>query len=130
MTDPWRQVPEWIGKHADSAVPGTVQERVCRRFDDTCQGVCHQKLGGKLSAIMDHIVPLRDWTDSGHGNRESNLQPICQLCHKVKTGIEARARARNMRIRKRSLGIKKRSALAEKWAWAKRIKAERCNNDR
>lgn len=129
MTDPWREVDEWKGKHANSAVPEKVQERVCRRFKDICQGPCHQKLGGRLNVHMDHIVPLRDWTDSGHGNRESNLQPLCHLCHRVKTGLEARARAQTVRIRKRHLGIKKRSALAEKWAWAKRLKAERQRNE-
>lgn len=124
--DSWRQVPEWIGRTPDTDAPATVQERICRRFKDICQGPCHQKLGGKLNVIMDHIIPLRDWTGEGpHGNRESNLQPICHLCNKVKTGLEARARAQTVRIRKRNLGIKKKSPLAERYAWAKRIKAER-----
>lgn len=125
-----RPVDEWVGKRPDTwPPPPIVQERICRRYEDVCQGICHQKLGGRLTVHMDHIVPLRDWTGEGHGNRESNIQPICHLCHRIKTGLENEARKKTRDIRKRHLGIKKRSALAEKWEWAKRIKAERMERE-
>ena len=107
MNDTWRKVAEWIGRTPDTwPPPADVQERVCRRYDDMCQGICHQRLGGKLRAVMDHITPVRDWIGAPpHGNRESNLQPICNLCHKIKTGLEKTARATTVRLRKANLGI-------------------------
>ena len=116
-----RTRPEWVGKNDDQRAPDHVADRVCRKYDDRCQGPCGLKLGGKLKAQMDHIVALIN----GGENRESNLQPLCQFCHRLKTKLDVQAKAVTARIRKRSLGLKPPSQLARKYAWAKKIKAER-----
>jgi 5-methylcytosine-specific restriction endonuclease McrA len=53
---------------------------------------------------FDHTLPLID----GGQNRESNLQPLCPPCHKVKTKGEASSRAKERRVRKKHLGIAQR----------------------
>jgi 5-methylcytosine-specific restriction enzyme A len=101
-----RSVPEWIGATADSKVPDRVAERVCKKHADRCQGPCGLKFGGKLTAHMDHVVALINWTGEGHGNRESNLQPLCQFCHAMKTKIDVAAKSLTAKLRKSHLGIK------------------------
>lgn len=50
----------------------------------------HQSLGLFIPAtIVDHIVEIED---GGEVWDVSNLQGLCDECHKVKTGLEARKR--------------------------------------
>jgi 5-methylcytosine-specific restriction endonuclease McrA len=120
-----RSTDEWVGKTDDTRVPDHVADRVCRKYDDRCQGPCGLKLGGKLKAHMDHIIALIN----GGENKEGNLQPLCQFCHRLKTKLDVQAKSLTARIRKKHLGIKRPSALAEKWAWFKRIRAERTERE-
>jgi 5-methylcytosine-specific restriction enzyme A len=53
---------------------------------------------------LDHIVALCN----GGKNTESNLAPVLRDKHKAKTKIDRRVKAKNDRVRKRHLGIKKR----------------------
>ena len=98
-----RRRPEWIAETPDRAIPARVLDRICKRHDDRCQGSCGQKFGGKLRAQADHIVALIN----GGENRESNIQPLCQFCHQLKTKIDVKEKARTYRKRKHILGIKK-----------------------
>lgn len=121
-----RTVPEWRGKHDDQSIPLAVRLRVFAAYDETCQGPCHRKLTPRDKHIhFDHRIPLAD----GGEHRESNLQPMCAGCHGLKTGVEATARAKTRAIKARAFGFKKPSRLAEKWKWAKRIKAERAEKE-
>jgi len=40
---------------------------------------------GHLATIRDHIVPLAE----GGVDEETNVQPLCELCHAAKTQQEA-----------------------------------------
>src|SRR5690349_13438235 len=100
-----RSVPEWIGKTDDEPVPPRVRLRVLLRHDRICAGTC----GGRV------IRPGKPWTCdhrialiNGGENRESNLQPLCDLCNPQKTAADV---AEKSRVYERGLahaGIKRK----------------------
>ena len=94
-----RTLPEWIGKTDNTSIPDRVRLRV------------HGKAGGKCAVCgrdaficdFDHIIPII----LGGQNRESNLQLLCIPCHKAKTKLDVKLKAKVARVRKRHIGIKK-----------------------
>lgn len=97
-----RTTDEWIGKTDDTAIPPRVRLRVFMRHG----GVCH------LSGLSiqpsdkwdcDHIVALIN----GGEHRESNLAPTLRSEHRKKTARDVAQKAKNDRVRKKHLGIKK-----------------------
>ena len=60
-----------------------IRKRIIERDKNLCQ-TCFRK--GKLTEAeaVDHIVPK----SHGGGDRESNLECICDPCHKAKTARE------------------------------------------
>ena len=102
-----RTVPEWIATHDDQAVPPRVRARVFIRDG----GVCHLS-GRKIMTgekwELEHIVALCN----GGEHRESNLAPALVEPHKIKTRADLRVKAKNDRVRKRHLGIRKPSKFA------------------
>lgn len=98
-----REVPEWIGKTDDAAVPARVQVRVFQKFGGICPK-CNRKLSQINSWQCDHIIALVN----GGQNRESNLQPLCTSpCHSQKTKADVAEKAVTARVRAKHLGIKK-----------------------
>lgn len=92
-----RSVPEWVGKTPDSPIPDRVKLRVC----DRAEGKCKKCERPALPAQFDHAIPLI----LGGENRETNLQLLCVPCHKAKTALDVRLKAKVARVRKRHLGI-------------------------
>ena len=97
-----RHVEEWIGKNDDTPAPPRVRARVFIRHD----GVCH--LSGRQIRPgekweLEHIIALCN----GGENRESNLAPALVLPHREKTKQDRRVKAKDDRVRKRHLGVKK-----------------------
>lgn len=97
-----RTVEEWVGKTDDAKIPRAVRQRVFDRFN----GVCY------LSKRA--ITPADDWDVEhklalclGGEHRESNMAPALTAPHREKTAIDRGLKAKNDRIRKRHLGIKK-----------------------
>lgn len=117
-----RTVPEWRAKHDDHAIPPRVRLRVFDKTNGYCD-TCHRKLGPAEKWECDHVVALCN----GGEHREGNLIPRCSWCHTQKTRLDVAAKAVTVRIRKRSLGIRKPSRLSAQWAWFKRIRAERAS---
>jgi 5-methylcytosine-specific restriction endonuclease McrA len=113
-----RSVPEWIGKTPDSAIPARVKLRVSERAEGKCKK-CEQPA---RPAQFDHAIPLI----LGGENRESNLQLLCVPCHKAKTKLDVKLKAKVSRVQKRHLGIKKPSRFACSRAskWKKKISGE------
>jgi len=102
-----RSVPEWIGKTDDAPVPPRVRARIFVRDD----GVCHlsgRKIRPGEKWELEHILAL----SLGGEHRESNLAPALVEPHKVKTKADRRQKAKNDRVRKRHLGIRKPSKFA------------------
>ena len=60
-----------------------------------------------MGAEFDHVVPLI----LGGCHAEDNLQLLCSECHASKTKLDVKLKAKVARIRKKNLGIKKRSGF-------------------
>ena len=96
-----RSVDEWRGKSDDTAIPARVKLRVYDKAEGRCV-VCTLT----ASAFdIDHIVPLI----LGGEHREGNMQLICKPCHKAKTALDVKLKAKVARVRKRNLGIRRPS---------------------
>lgn len=99
-----REVPEWKGKSDDSAIPPRVRLRVFSRHN----GICHLS-GRRIQAgdawDLDHVVALAN----GGTHSELNLRPALRGKHREKTALDVAEKAKNDRVRKRHLGIRKPS---------------------
>ncbi len=97
-----REILEWKGKSDDSKVPDRVRLRIFLRHG----GICH--LSGRRILPgddwdLDHVVALAN----GGSHSEFNLRPALRGPHKAKTARDVAEKAKNDRVRKRHLGIKK-----------------------
>lgn len=99
-----RALPEWIGKTDDSAIP----DRVKMRVHAVAEGRCAKCTLEATTGQYDHAIPII----IGGENRESNLQFLCVPCHKAKTRLDVKLKAKVARVRKRHLGLKKPSKFA------------------
>lgn len=97
-----RSVPEWVGKTDDSKVPGSVRVRVFEKYEGRCylSGI---KIDPGMDWDLEHILALCN----GGEHRESNFAPALVAPHKDKTRADRRLKAKNDRVRKKHLGIKK-----------------------
>jgi 5-methylcytosine-specific restriction endonuclease McrA len=72
-----------------------------RRITSEINSTIHSGLGWRSRAHLDHIIPLADCPhdpqDPYAAWRESNLQILCEDCHKAKTAREATERAERRR---------------------------------
>lgn len=104
-----RSNDEWVGKTDDSKVPPHVRLRVFDRY----QGICYLS-GRKIEAgdawDIEHILALC----LGGEHRETNMAPALKDPHKIKTKADRRQKAKNDRVRKKHLGIKKPRTMT-KW---------------
>lgn len=101
-----RAVDEWIGKTDDAQVPPRVRLRIFEAHD----GVCHlsgRKIHPGEKWEVEHIRALCN----GGEHRESNMAPALVLPHREKTKEDRRIKARNDKIRKRHLGIRRKSTM-------------------
>lgn len=94
-----RAVPEWIGKTPDTAIPPRVKLRVHHNAEGMCAKCGLEATPGEY----DHTIPIV----LGGENRESNLQLLCVPCHKIKTKLDVKIKAKVARVRKKRLGITK-----------------------
>lgn len=95
---------EWIGKHADEAIPKRVRIRVFERHMGTCY------LSGRIirpgdAWDLDHIIGLVN----GGEHRECNLAPVLSSAHKQKTKEDVALKSKIARKRAYHLGLKKKS---------------------
>lgn len=97
-----REVSEWIATHDDQAVPPRVRLRIFQNAN----GLCHlsgRKIRPGEAWELEHIIALCN----GGEHRESNMAPALVAPHKIKTAADRRMKAKDDRVRKRHLGIKK-----------------------
>lgn len=116
-----RSTDEWIGKDDDSRPP----PRVVLRIFEKHNGVCHisgRKIRPGEKWEVEHIIAICN----GGENRESNMAPALVEPHKVKTAQDRKTKARNDRIRKRHLGIRKKSqfACSRDSKWKRKVTGE------
>lgn len=99
-----REVPEWIGKTDNTALPPRVKIRVFDRFGGKC-AECGRKLGvAGEDPEFDHITALIN----GGENRETNFQCLCRGCHRAKTNIDVATKSKDRRVKAKHLGIEKK----------------------
>lgn len=102
-----RSVEEWRGKTNDSPIPPRVRLRVFAAHMGRCY-LSGRRIGPADAWEVDHIVALVN----GGEHRERNLAPVLREKHREKTAEDVKQKAKNDRIRKRHLGIKKPSKFA------------------
>ena len=95
-----RNVPEWVGKTDDTAIPPRVRLRVLEAHGDRC-ALSGRKIGPGDTWECDHIIALAN----GGQHREGNLQPVLSAEHREKTGQDMKVKAKIARVRKKHLGI-------------------------
>ncbi len=97
-----RQVEEWRGKTDDTPIPARVKLRVFEKYNGVCylSGV-KIRPGDKWE--IEHVQALCN----GGEHREENMAPALVGAHKAKTAADRAIKAKNDRVRKRHLGIKK-----------------------
>lgn len=110
-----RSVPEWVGASDDAKVPDRVRLRVLLYYGGRCY-YCTRKLYAGKPWACDHIVALIN----GGEHREKNLAPICDLCHKLKTGEDVAAKSKTYKTQLKHYGVKKSrnpmpGSKASKW---------------
>lgn len=99
-----RSLPEWVGRSPDSPIPPRVRMRIYDKWKEHC-AACGRKLYPQ-GWDCDHIVPLI----AGGEHKETNLQPLCKVpCHSDKTLGDVAVKSKVARVRKRHLGIRKKS---------------------
>lgn len=113
-----RSVDEWIGRTDDAQIPPRVRLRVFARHS----GICHlsgRRIGASDAWDCDHVVALVN----GGEHRESNLAPALRGKHREKTARDVAEKAKNDRVRKKYLGIKKPSRFfgSRDSGWKKKI---------
>lgn len=101
-----RSVPEWIADHDDQSIPPRVRVRLFEAAAGRC-AACSRKIGPADTWQADHIIALVN----GGEHRETNLQVLCDWCHKVKTREDVAIKAKGAKVRARHLGIKAPSRL-------------------
>jgi hypothetical protein len=100
-----RDLPEWIAKDDNEAVPRRVRIRIFILADGRC-GCCSRRLRPGDAWICDHKIALIN----GGKNQESNLQVLCDWCdRKVKTPADVAEKSVAARKRAAHIGIKRRS---------------------
>lgn len=96
-----RAVPEWIGKTPDTPAPPRVRQRVWEKHNGTCH-ICSGKIDGK-KWDADHVKAIIN----GGENREINLAPAHQVCHKGKTAKDVAEKAAIARKKQKASGAKR-----------------------
>jgi len=97
-----REVPEWVGKHDDTKVPPHVRARIFDRYKGVCY-LSNTVIRAGDAWEVEHILALCN----GGEHRESNMAPALVAPHKDKTRADRRVKAKNDRVRKKHIGIKK-----------------------
>ena len=99
-----RSTAEWIGKTDDTAIPPRVRDRVLMHFNYICQCGCGRTILPYDRWQADHAVALIN----GGENRENNLVPLLDACHKMKTAADVAIKSKAYRVRTKHRGIKQR----------------------
>lgn len=97
-----RSTEEWRGKTDDTDVPERVRLRVLLAFDRRC-GNCGNTIRPGKPWTCDHKVALIN----GGENRESNLQPLCDICNPKKNAADVAEKAEVAATMKHHYGLDK-----------------------
>lgn len=93
------KLKEWIGETDDQRAPKSVRDRLKLKFPN-CH-ICSRKIEATEKMALDHVKALIN----GGENRESNLRPVHQKCHAVKTAADVAEKAKIAAKRQKHNGI-------------------------
>lgn len=96
-----RPTKEWQGRRPESMPPASVRQRILERANSLCH-ICQGAIT-KPGWHADHFVPLRD----GGENRETNLKPAHEICHRKRTAEQAIERAPIERKKQKHTGARR-----------------------
>lgn len=102
-----RSTKEWIGETPNTPIPPRVRVRVFERAYGICAG-CSRLIFAGDKWQCDHKIPLI----ADGENKESNLQLLCDWCHKDKTKLDVANKSISYKKRAKNIGValkKKRS---------------------
>lgn len=97
-----RTIPEWRGATDDAAIPPRVRLRIFRRYAGHCAN-CTREVGLGLSYAFDHVIALVN----GGTHCESNLQLLCDPCHRDKTKADVAVKSKTNAVSGKHFGLKK-----------------------
>ena len=97
-----RALPEWRGKTDDEAIPPRVKLRLFERAAGKCAKCTRKILIGDPPWACDHVVALCN----GGKHTESNLQVLCDWCHKAKTVDDVAQKRKSYATRMAHLGFR------------------------
>lgn len=92
-----RSLPEWRGRTDDTPIPPRVKLRVYQAANGNCAKCGNEAWAGDY----DHAIPLI----LGGENRERNVQLLCVPCHREKTKLDVKLKAKVARVSKKHIGI-------------------------
>jgi len=115
-----RSVKEWIGKTPDTPAPPRVRQRVWEKHNGTCH-ICGGGINGKKKWDADHVKAIIN----GGENRESNLAPAHQACHKGKTAKDVAEKARIARKAQKHSGATRPKGKIQSQGFAKTEKPKK-----
>lgn len=101
-----RSVDEWVGANDDTPVPPRVRLRVFERKGGLCHR-CTRKIKPGESWTCEHLIAICN----GGANRETNLDLTCGWCLPEKNAEDVAIKSEVARVRKRHLGIRKKSRM-------------------
>lgn len=84
--------------------------RIFQAFGGVCQGPCGRKLRPRDDWAVDHIIAL----ENGGTDDDSNLQILCDWCHKPKTADDAKTAGHGRRMAVRH-NVPKRFKQSKGW---------------
>jgi len=102
-----RSTDEWVGKDDDAIPPPRVRLRIFDDHNGRCW-ICSCKIFAGNYWQADHKRALIN----GGENRESNLAPACRNCCCGKTAEDVAEKSKVASIRKKHLGIRKKSSFS------------------
>lgn len=94
-----RELDEWVGAKPDTAIPPRVRLRVLLAYGGKCYKSGRKIMPGD-SWQIDHVRALIN----GGENRESNLAPILDTEHKVKTRADVEEKSKTYRMAAKNAG--------------------------
>ena len=104
-----RELPPWIGKSDNDAIPARTRLRVFERCNGKCCE-CGVLIAGSVRPAIDHVVAICN----GGANAESNLQLLCVPCHAKKTKRDVAEKSVSYRKRLKAVGFKRPRTIT-KW---------------
>lgn len=116
-----REIPAWVGRTDDTAIPTKVMLRVLDRQRPAPNALpvcpdCGMPIREGDGCDIDHELALAD----GGQHAEGNLRAVHRKCHRMKTAREALQRAERRQRAAKAYGLKKPAhpipgSRASKW---------------